>query len=217
MDVVFSYQRQRTPGFSNGGLLQNLESITAEDSHTLLIKVNPGFPDADFLVSLADGHSKVVAEEAVKESKGDLRGGPVVGSGPWIWKSTSRDLGSEFTRNPDYFEDGLPFLDELAVSVIRDDRSRYAAFVTGQVDAYRITAEFWDELIASGRPFDQFQARQGGTGLLLAMNVSRPPFDSAEVRRAVLKAIDPWNYIDTVWAGRDTSAWGCPSCGPTGC
>ena len=99
-DVVFSYQRQRTPGFSNGGLLQNLESITAEDSHTLLIKVNPGFPDADFLVSLADGHSKVVAEEAVKESKGDLRGGPVVGSGPWIWKSTSRDLGVGVHQEP---------------------------------------------------------------------------------------------------------------------
>ena len=40
-----------------------MKDIQAEGKRTL--KVTLQFPDADFLLALADGHSKVVAREAV--------------------------------------------------------------------------------------------------------------------------------------------------------
>ena len=210
-DVVFSYERQRTAGWANAPLLQNMESVEAEGRYTLKITLNRGFPDADFLVSLADGHTKVVAKEAV-EVNGDLKEGPVIGSGPWIWKSTQTDIGTVFERNPDYFEDGLPFGDELVARVIKGgEESRLAAFRTGAVNVYRPTPESWNSLqMQSGTEFNSFLYRQGGSGLILTMNVSAPPFDNLQVRKAVLKALDPWNYLRATWADQGFVSLGMP-------
>ncbi len=210
-DVVFSYERLRTPGpdWPNAPLLQNMRTVEAEDSYTLKITLDPGFPDADFLVALADGHSKVVAREAV-ELQGHLMEGPVIGSGPWIWRSTEDDIGSVFERNPDYFEEGLPFADELAIRVIKEEQSLLAAFITRTVDVYRASPESWDNLNQTAVEFESFLSRQGGSGLILAMNVSAPPFDNLQVRRAVLKALDPWDYVRTVWSDQGFVSLGMP-------
>jgi len=207
-DVVFSYQRLRTSAWPNAALFLAMKDVQAEDKDTL--KVTLQFPDADFLLALADGHSKVVAKEAV-DVTGDLRDGPVVGSGPWIWKSTLPGIGSEFERNPNYFEKGLPFLDGFVIRVIKaSEDERYAAFATGVVDVYRVPPDRWLQLRAIGKKFDTILSKQGGVGLILAMKVSEPPFNNVQVRRAVLKALDPWEYVDTIWAGEGFVSLGMP-------
>ena len=208
-DVVFSYERQRTPGWANSPLLQNIETVEAEGPYTLKITLKPGFPDADLFLSLADGHTKVVAREAVL-LRGDLKEGPVIGSGPRLWKSTQVGVGSVFEKNPDYFEKGLPFVDEFVIRVIRDERSRLVAFATGVLDVYGVPPERWDELGETSGEFSSFLSKQGGTGLILAMNVSTPPFDNLEVRKAVLRALDPWDYVEDVWEGQGFVSLGMP-------
>ena len=211
-DVVFSYERQKTEGFSNASILRNLESVVAEDDRTLLISVNPGFPDADLLAALADGHSKIVAPEAV-ELNGDLINGPVIGTGPWIWdeEESISGVASVFNRNPDYFEESLPFLDRLTFIVVKDGVDvQLAAFLTGQVRLLRVPPQGWDRLLESGVEFGQTVSRQAGAGLVLAMNQSRPPFDDETVRKAVLKAVDPWNYVDDIWKGQGIVTLGVP-------
>ena len=213
-DVVYSYEQQRTPGWANAPLLRNLQDVVAEGRYGLKVTLKHGFPDADFLVSLADGHTKVVAEEAV--GTGDLKRGPVIGSGPWIWKSTREDIGSAFEKNPDYFEDGLPFVDELVIRVIRSqEEDRLAAFVVGAVDVYSPSAESWKRLNRrTDLQFNSFLSRQGGTGLILAMNVSVPPFDNLQVRRAVLRTLDPWEYVRAIWGGQGYVSLGLPVLSP---
>ena len=211
-DVVFSYERQKTEGFSNSSILRNMESVAAESDRTLLISVNPGFPDADFLAALADGHSKIVVPEAV-ELNGDLINGPVIGTGPWIWdeEESISGVASVLNRNPDYFEESLPFLDRLTFIVVKDGVDvQLAAFLTGQVQLLRVPPQGWDRLLDSGVEFGQTVSRQSGAGLILAMNQSRPPFDDEMVRKAVLKAVDPWNYADDIWKGQGIVTLGVP-------
>ncbi len=211
-DVVFSYERQKAEGFANASILRNLESVVAEDDRTLSITVNPGFPDADFLAALADGHSKIVAPEAVRLN-GDLINGPVIGTGPWIWgkEESVSGVASVFNRNPYYFEESLPFLDRLTFIVVKDGVDvQLAAFLTGQVQLLRVPAQGWDRLLESGVEFGQAVSRQAGAGLILAMNQSRPPFDDEMARKAVLKALDPWNYVDDIWNGQGTVSLGVP-------
>ena len=52
--------------------------------------------------------------------------------------------------------------------------------------------------------------RQADQGVALSMNVQKPPFDNIVVRRAILKAIDPWEYIKLIWVGRGTAGIGVP-------
>ena len=76
-DVAFSYGRQREEGAPNAPLLRLIDAVEAPSDDLLRIRIRAA--DADFLRALADGHSKIVAREAVALS-GHLRGGPTVGS-----------------------------------------------------------------------------------------------------------------------------------------
>ena len=208
-DVVFSYGRQSTPGWANAPLLQNIEEVVAEDRYTLRVTLKEEFPDPDFLLSLADGHTKIVASEVVSLN-GDLKAGPVIGSGPWIWEATERDFGSIFRKNPLYFEEGLPFADELQIILAKDEPTRLALFLTGEVKVYKAPPDSWARIMDLGLGHNSFVSSHGGAGLILTMNVSAPPFDNIEVRRAALKSLDPWDYVRTIWLDQGSVGLGIP-------
>ncbi len=206
-DVAFSLERQREEDSPIAPLLRALDAVSVEDDLTLKLTLN--FPDADFLLALADGRAKVVAREAV-ESEGGLRDGPVVGTGPWIWLGTERGAGSEFEANPGYFEEGLPFASRLSFKVIKDPDIRIAAFLTGSIDVYDPSPQEWAKLRASSATNGAFLSKEGGVGMVLAMNAGRPPFDDASVRRAVFGSLNPWDYLDEVWGGQGFITAGAP-------
>jgi len=195
-DIVYSYMRQRTEDWPNSSLLAAIHTVEAQDDTTL--KITLRFPDTDFLLALADGHTKVVARE-VAEGPGGLKGGPVVGTGPWIWLDSQKDVGSVFEANPDYYEPGLPFAREIAFKVIRDPEIRVASFITGLVNVYDTKPEGWEILEANSTDYQTFQSMDGGIGTLVAVNVSRYPFDNEETRRAIFYSLNPVAYLKEVW------------------
>ena len=89
-DLVFSYDRLRTLGWPSTALYSSIGAIEALGPHALRVEL--ALADVDTLLSLADGHSKIVAPEVV-EQYGDLRSSPVIGTGPldmgrnsgWAW------------------------------------------------------------------------------------------------------------------------------------
>ena len=56
-----------------------------------------------------------------------------VGTGPFEYAGVTA-TEARVVRNPDYFREGLPFLDEIVMVPLVDDSARYNALVTGQVD-----------------------------------------------------------------------------------
>ena len=80
-DLEYSYQRMQTPGWANATMFsqQGIAGFEALDDHRL--RVNLDFLDSDALLSLADGHSKIVTREVI-ERYGDLKDSPVIGRGP---------------------------------------------------------------------------------------------------------------------------------------
>ncbi len=213
-DVVFSYNRMRTPGWPNAPLLASIGSVTALDPQTLRVRL--AFADSDGLLALADGHSKIVAPEVV-ELYGDLKNSPVVGTGPWIWEGGSSSQTTVLRRNPDYFEPGLPVLERLEIRRLREnwdagrgDLSRVAAYQAGQVDVLSPDLQEWQALQSSGLPVSSVVSAQGGPGLMLSLNVQETPLKNAAVRQAIFKAIDPWDYLDTFWQGDGQVGVGLP-------
>ena len=213
-DLAFSYERMQTPGWPNAGLLSAVRRIKALDDETLRIEM--ASPDADVLMALADGHSKIVAHEVVEEF-GDLKTSPVVGTGPWVWEETGEGMPMSFVRNPADAQESLPFLDQLVIQVIKQselDRSgsdeRLAAFLAGQVDVAQAPPSQWPALQDSGKVFKSVLSRQSGTGVMLSLNVQAAPLSSLEVRQAIFKAMDPWDYTDTIFAGQGYASVGIP-------
>ena len=134
-------------------------------------------------------------------------------TGPWIWddEESINGVASVFKRNPDYFEEVTPFLDRLTFIVVKGGVDvQLAAFLTGQVQLLRVPPRvgtgWWTPGWNSAKPCPVKPV----AGLILAMNQSRPPFDDEQVRKAVLKALDPWTYVDEIWAGQGIVTLGVP-------
>ncbi len=213
-DIVFSLDRLKTPGWPYAPMLASIGETTALDDLTLLIELS--LQDADALLALADGHAKIVAPEVVDEY-GDLKDGPVIGTGPWVWQETGPGEGMNFLRNPDYFEAGLPFLDQLNIAVMRSElvsgpvkTDKVAAFQAGQIDVLSVGPAEWDIVRRSGAEFQSIVSRRAGAGVMLALNSQTPVFSETAVRQAVFQAIDPWDYLDTVWSGHGFPSVGIP-------
>ena len=216
-DVVFSLDRLKTPGWPNAPLLSSIGEATAIDDLTLQVEL--ALEDADALLALADGHVKIVAPEVVT-MYGDLKDAPVVGTGPWVWQETGPGEGMEFTRNSNYFENNLPFLDQLNVTVMRSgplgdspgsiELDKVAAFRAGLVDVFSAGPGEWDMVRRGDTDLQSVVSRRSGAGVVLAMNSQMPNLKETAVRQAVFQAIDPWDYLDTVWSGQGFASVGIP-------
>src|SRR5439155_18796330 len=106
-DVVYSLNRQRDLKV-NAGPLANVARAEAVDP--AMLKLTLARADADLLVNLAAQENKVVAKEAV-DLKGDLKEGPVVGSGAWLYVDGDPATRTTVRRNLDYFVRGTPYVD----------------------------------------------------------------------------------------------------------
>ncbi|MEE8442744.1 MAG: ABC transporter substrate-binding protein [Dehalococcoidia bacterium] len=205
-DVVFSLDRLRTPGWPGAALLRAVTSVEAVDKLTISFRL--AYPDADFLVELANGLAKVVAPEAV-ELHGDLREGPTIGTGPWVLAQSSPDE-FRFEANPGYYERGLPEVGSLTIVPSTDPSSRLAALFTGLVDLTTVDAEGWDRLEVPQVQLSRGMFPQPGTGILLGLNANKTPFDRLKVRQAIFQALDPWRALEDSWQGQGEVALGVP-------
>ena len=197
-DVVFSYERQMTEGWPNAPVLANVAEVEAADDRTVMVRFRQ--PDAEFLQGLADGHSRIVAHEAV-DANGHLLRGPTVGTGPWVATRIGND-GAEYEANPDYYEDGFPYLDGLEIQIVNAPGARAAALRNGLLDLDRSSYESVVDA-KSAFPGIESAAYVGpGAGVELIINANWKPFDSQEVRTAVLQAINPWTLNQTFWNGQ---------------
>ena len=210
-DVLFSYERQRQPGWPNAGLLAMVDSVEAPAADVLRVSLVSA--DADFLVGLADGHTKVVAREVV-EAEGDLRAAPAVGSGPWLLARSGLAEGYVFERNQLYFEVGLPLLDGLRMHVIEDGATRNAAFGVGRVDVHQVDAADWPALRDRLPDSPLLRSVDSGAGLEIALNTLAAPFDDARARAAAFLAMDPWRAVEEVWHGTAFVSLGVPLARP---
>ena len=210
-DVIFSYQRQINPEFPNSRLLRGVVALEYLDPLTLRVRFD--LPDADALLFLADGHSKIVAPETLILS-GDLREGPTIGSGPWMLERTSIDEFHLFSRHPDYFEPGLPFADNLRIHILTDEDTRSAAFQTGMTDIHEMNPAQWTQRLRQFPDAPLLEIPQPGSGIEVAFKTTEPPFDDARVRKAAMLSMDPVRLIGERWGGFGFVGTGFPVASP---
>lgn len=210
-DVVYSLERLRTPRWPGVGLLDSVDTIEATDD--LIIRIRLKFDDPDFLLSLAHGQSKVVAPEAVS-IQGDLRAGPVIGTGPWVFDSTTVNNRYLFKANSDYFEPALPGLERFFIQYVPDALIRLATILTDGADLTILDDAAWSYLLAQDSSVEYGVFPQPGTGILFGLRADREPFDDLYVRQALFQSLDPWEALEQTWGNRGTVQVGLPALSP---
>ena len=215
-DLVFSYNRMRTLGWPGEARFADRGIGEIEALDDLTLKVNLEFRDADALLALADGHSKIVAPE-VLEQFGELQQAPVIGTGPWIFEQKKPDGATDYSRNPAYFEPELPYLNIITVKPVNTpgnansvNHRRLALLKAGQIDVLVASPTDWSDLERSSVEFNSRLSQQPETGMVLSLNTQQKPLDSLAIRRAIFRALDPWEYVDLDWGGQGGVGLGMP-------
>jgi peptide/nickel transport system substrate-binding protein len=194
-DAIYSYERQRELA-TNAVFLADIASWVAPDANTLTVTLRQ--PTGDFLLHFASTFNKIVAREVV-EQYGDLRNAPAIGTGPFISKTMTPN-GSEIERNPNYFIDGLPYLDGVRYVVIPDRNTQLAAFATGELKTIAVDKRESDNLRGQVRNMGELTYASPIPYGLMA-NTQLAPTDQIRVRQALNHAINRQQIIDLAFAG----------------
>jgi peptide/nickel transport system substrate-binding protein len=126
-----------------------------------------------------------------------------VGAGPFALAEWERGSHMRFLRNPGYWQEGKPLLDEIVVLTgIADAAPKYDALAGGKA---QVALEPLGGNIARYRErpdrFDLLTTPETGGGVALAMNLARPPFDDRRIREALALVLDSQTFVDTVGYG----------------
>lgn len=133
-DIVFSFQRARSvPGSvaSYSGALRSVESATAKDPGTLIVKTSTPNPMLPLEIASIYVVSKHVGEKARTEDYNS--GKAVVGTGPYKFISYTPGDRTVFERNPTYWGP-KPQWDKVTYRFINNGAARTAALLAGDVD-----------------------------------------------------------------------------------
>jgi peptide/nickel transport system substrate-binding protein len=112
-----------------------------------------------------------------------------VGAGPFLLKEWVPNDHMVFVKNPNYWQKGKPYLDEVDFKLIIDAQQRCDTFLAGGWQAIWVgTAQPCLGDLKSGG-FKIIRSKQiGGIGPIFGLN--RPPTDDKRVRQALAYAID---------------------------
>jgi peptide/nickel transport system substrate-binding protein len=133
-----------------------------------------------------------------------------VGTGPFVFEEWTRNERLVVTRNPDYWQEGVPYLDEIEFRPIPEFQSRLNALQTGEVDAlYATGGDSLAALQEAGGGIQVHQVDEGSaTENYVLLNNIVPPFDNGHARRALAYATDVEQLNDVLERGLGELATG---------
>lgn len=201
-DVKYSYERILDPatGSPDATTLEGVKSITVDSPTSVTITLKS--PDSSFLAKLMGSSLSIVPKEVVEEH-GDLME-TMVGTGPFKFVEYVPNSVVKLEKNPDYWEDGQPYVDAMELQIIPDLSARSTAVQTGTVDFIEYAPVQFLEQYQSDSTLT-VTGDQNTNIRYMAINFNKPPLDKLEVRQAIAKVIDRGPIVDSAVFGAGTA------------
>lgn len=219
-DVVYTITRVLNPktgspgaGFFVGikgaqdfidGKATTVEGIKAVDKYTVQFTLSQA--DVTFLNKMALNFAFIVPKEEV-EKAGENFGHAPVGTGPFKLKEWQPGQYLLFERNPDYFFEGLPYLDQVRIEVGVEPDVALLRLEKGEIHLMGDPppGADWARISADPAWAKRIERQPQVSTIYIAINTTMPPFDNLKVRQALNHAIDKQRIIQ-LSNGRGTVA-----------
>lgn len=187
-DVVFSFQRLAEKGLPYAkDRFKSVESVSKVDDKHVRFKLKQ--PDAGFLLNVG---SPFVVGSGILSQKWAQSHDPkreMMGTGPFKFVSYAPNQQLILKRNEFYWnKDGAAKVADLVIRYMPEQSAQIAALKSGQIDLMFPSAESRLQLKGDAS-VATVQVNSTNT-VRLNVNTNRPPFDNADVRRAISLAID---------------------------
>lgn len=171
-----------------------VDTIETPDAHTAVIKLSQ--PHPALLLALSPALAPVLPKHVFGDGQ-DPKSHPAnsapVGSGPFMLEEFTPGEAVVLKKNPNFFIDGRPKLDEIIIRIIKDPSALLIAMENGEADLYPFMAgsqeikrlEKADHLMIT----DEGYAAVGPINWL-AFNTASEKLSDVRVRQAIAYAVD---------------------------
>jgi len=212
-DVKYSLERfAAKSGFRSR--FDDVERIEVVDDYT--VKIITKHPFAPMLINLATPAYCVILPKEAEDKYGDFnKAEAAIGTGPFTLESYERGIKLVFKRNPDFYVQGLPYLDGIEWQITPDAAARLSLLRTGKVEFLHVHGFLQGEeaipLQQTNPELTVVKFRPLGQGLFY-MRTDQPPFNDVRVRRALSLAINRPTWLEALFFNE-----GCIDNGPVPC
>jgi peptide/nickel transport system substrate-binding protein len=195
---------------------RNLDSVTVDGDDDVTFHLKR--PQTSFIALLASGWSPVYPCHVAPR---DMRAHPI-GTGPFKFVEFKPNESVKVVRNPDYWKPGRPHLDAIEYTIMPTPATAILAFAAGKFD------RSWQGIMSiplmkqlkDQEPNAECTIVPWNIPRQMLVNRSKPPFDNAELRRAMVLTLDRQAFIDILSDGQGeiggammpppAGSWGMP-------
>lgn len=195
-DVKHTFDRIRDPASASPGavLFSGVKDVTVVDPLTVRFELSA--PNAAFLSYLATNPTGAITPRGVT----GLNTQPI-GTGPFIFEAYQPNQQCSLRANPDYYEQGMPYLGNLVFRFFRDTAAITAALRARSIDM----TWFRDPRVAAQivRTAPDLVSAPGQTTRTFPvwLNMKAAPLNDLRVRRALSLATNRQAALETVLGG----------------
>ncbi|HXL87703.1 MAG TPA: ABC transporter substrate-binding protein [Streptosporangiaceae bacterium] len=199
-DVIYTFRRVKTGGpggtpFSGANALGPMDLGGLKALDNLTVKVPFTSPYSSFLEQLQYWYFLYIVPDGFNPAKQTPNG-----TGPFVYQSFTPNQRSVFTRNKNFWQSGVPYVDSLTVIDFPDTTSLQDALSTGAIDA---ATGFDGPQLSALSTVSGVTALPSHAGSItpFTMRVDQPPFNDVRVRQAMRLLVDRPQLIDSALDG----------------
>jgi peptide/nickel transport system substrate-binding protein len=190
MKTIFDTYLKK-PGANTAGALNGVEMQIVDD---LTFKYVMQTPNSGFADQLGLAIGWPFSPTAAAANGADAPNHPV-GTGPFVFDSWERDNRLVVKKNPNYWQEGLPYLDEIVFRPIPDEDTRLSSLETGDIDVMQTLRQSTGIKARDLDGVDDYEYLGNTTGTTI-FNTTKPPLDDVRVRHALVLAQDQDQLIE---------------------
>ncbi len=192
-DVIYTLNRVKDPKTGSPGkpYLDPVVEMKADGDHVLRIKLSE--PSVDFPMIMAEYRMLVVPEGHTDFDKPN-------GTGPFTLKEFKPGMHMIAVRNPGYWKNGLPYVDQVETFSIPDPVARTSALMTGEVQLVEdIDQKMYSKV--KKNPNISLDVVPSGAHSPLVMITTAGVYQNPDVRNALKYLMDRDQYIKSAYKG----------------
>ncbi len=176
----------------------NVTEVTADGDFQATFHLKR--PQPALLALLASGYSPIYPCHV---SPAEMRTHPI-GTGPFKFVEFRQNESIKLARNPDYWRKGRPYLDGIEFTIIPNRSTAILAFIARKFDMTfptEVSVPLLKDVKAQA-PQAVCELKPTNVNVNLIVNRDKPPFDNADLRRAMALTLDRKAFIDTLAEGQ---------------
>lgn len=197
--VAFVFNEAKSKKFLYISLLEGFVKAVADSEYTVSFHLDAPF--AALLPNLAYRPLCIFSPKAYKEKGEQWLATHLVGTGPFVHKEYVKGEYVLFEKNPNYWQEGKPYLDRVRILVVPDTAVRTAMIEKGEVDRAISLNDFDLPRLEKDKDI-QVRVSPSTRQYYVVLNHLVHPMDHVNVRKAFNYAIDKVGLVKAVFADR---------------